>query len=144
MPGMQVALASQTGITSITTVLVPLPDLPAMVVRIWAVQFDLTSWTEATAVAQVLHHNVGTSALSVADFRSMWTRVSQAVGTDAMTHVSVPFWPEPYELIGTQRWDTQPSAGTISATLQIHYTLRRETNATLWNLLKVKTSFEGD
>lgn len=142
---MQVKLALHNGITALATNLVQLPDLPGLVVQVWFVAFMVRSVSEATAVSFTLHHNIGTTAISVNDFGSMWTHGAGAYsGTANPGQIAIPFWPEPYELIGTQRWDAQPSAGTVSAILQIHYTLRRERNRTVWNMLRSRTSFESE
>jgi len=147
MGSMSVKMDVLTSITSQTTKLVELLDLPGIVVRVWSVQFMLSSFSESVAVAHALRHdvNLGTT-LSTADMPGQWAHAEQPQDSDGagLSNIIVPFWPEPYELIGTQRWDVNLSAGTISVKVAIHYTLRKEPNKTRWNLLRARTSFERD
>ena len=143
---MQVKIATHGSISSQSTVLVELPDLPELVIRVWALFFDIQSSSAAAAIAHAMSHdiNLGTT-LSVNDIAGQWCHVEQGRAVDSLTnHIEVRFWPEPYELIGPQRWDVLPSAGSITPFLTVHYTTRAERNANRWNLLRARTSFERD
>jgi len=144
---MNVKLATSGGVSTQTTILVQLPDLPGIVVQIWALFFSLASFSANAGVAHAMHHDVNRGVtLSVFDFGSQWAHANTPVDTDGPGTLFVPiyFQPEPYELIGTQRWDLLPSGGTVQCDLMIHYTTRIERNRTRWNLMRSKTSFESD
>lgn len=143
---MRVKIVSLGNITQQTAFLIELPDLPTLVVQVWSVFFDITSSSAATAITHTLWHdvNLGTT-LSTLDVPGQWMHVSQGRAVDSLTnHIHVPFWPEPYELIGPQRWVCGVSNGTVAPKCTIHYTMRKESNKTLWNLLRARTSFERD
>ncbi len=143
---MEVKIVTMGSISSQTTLLVELPDLPNQVLQVWRLTFDIQSSSEATAIVHALSHdvNLGTT-LSTADVAGQWAHVEQGRAVDSLAnHLELPFWPEPYELIGTQRWDVLPSNGGITPFLTVHYTVRREPNLTKWTLLKARTSFERD
>jgi len=144
---MLVKITAAGAVTAQTTRLVELPDIPGRVVQVWAVHFDLQSFSATTAVVHALSHdvNLGTT-LSSNDVAGQWLHAEQSHDTDGpgQGHIVVPFWPEPYELVGTQRWDIVPSAGTIIPFMTVHYTIRTERNRTNWNLLRARTSFERD
>jgi len=143
---MEVKIATHGSISAQSTVLVDLPDLPQVVVQVWALYFDIQSSSAAAAIVHTLSHdvNLGTT-LSTADVAGQWCHAEQGRAVDSLSnHIEVRFWPDPYELIGPQRWDVLPSNGSITPFITIHYTLRRERNANLWNLLRARTSFERD
>ncbi len=144
---MLVKIASALAITGQNTVLVDLPDLPGIVVRVWRVMIDLQSFSVAAAIVHTLSHDVNLGVtLSTNDVAGQWIHVEQAHGAAGLgqPHIEVPFLPEPLELIGPQRWDILPGAGTITTFLTVHYTLRPERNVTEWNLLRARTSHERD
>lgn len=143
---MLVKIARQGNISVQSTVLVELPDIPELVVQVWRVLFDLQTFSAATAVVHALSHDVNLGVtLSTNDIAGQWVHAEQAQTVEGgPPHIEIPFWPEPYELIGTQRWDCNLSGGSINPFMTIHYTLRRERNRTLWNLLRARTSFERD
>jgi len=146
---MQVKIARPPALFSTqTTVLVDLPDLPAQVVQVWAVYFDIASFSDTLGIAHALYHDINLgSTRSVNEVTAQWLHAEQPLNTSGLgqPHLEVRFWPTPYELIGTQRWDIIPAGGaTISAFITIHYTIRIERNPTKWNLLRANTSFERD
>jgi len=146
MGSMQTKIVTTGAITAQTATLVPLPSLVHQVIRVWAVAFDIQSSDSAASIVQVLAHNVDLGVtLAVADVDSQWLHAEQGRAVDSLTnHIHVPFWPEPYELIGTQRWICLPSNGTVVSVMTVYYTTRREPNLTTWSLLKRRTSFEED
>jgi len=125
---------------------VDLPDLIHQVLRIWKVTFDIQSSSEATAIVQALSHDVSlATTLSLNDVAKQWMHVEQGRAVDDLqNHIELAFWPEPYELVGPQRWVCQPSNGSITPFITFHYTVRREPNLTRWALLKRRTSTEED
>lgn len=130
--------------TQTRTRLMRLPDIPGQVVEVRRVTFGLTSFSSATAVTAVFHHNVSLNiTLSVGDFTDAWGRI-----TAAASGGSPPFEPlvfdVPYDLVGVQRLDYQLSAGTGAGLVMVTYTVRRERNETVWNELRARTSFERD
>jgi len=125
------------------TVLVELPDIPGLVVEVRQVNWYLESFSAETAVALRLYHNIDLS-VTLAFARvpgDVWWSVGQAVGTGGPSPVQTVYDP-PFDLIGAQRFDHVASAGTVIGHLVIHYTTRRESNRTLWNDLRARTSFE--
>lgn len=142
---MLVKIARQGTITGQTTQLVELPDIQGEVLQIWAIYFDLQSVSEATTLIHTLWHdiNMGTT-LQSSDVAGQWCHVEQGHISDGPRHEEVRFSPEPYELIGPQRWDCNPSNGTITVYMTIHYTIRKERNVVRWNLLRARTSHERD
>jgi len=125
------------------TVIVPLPDIPGRVVQVHRVLWMVSSFSAATAISIILDHNVSTAVtMSVNDFGSRWVRIDQAASGGGPPHGEYVFSPEPYELIGPQRFDHVASAGTVIGTLAIFYSMRGERNRTLWNALRARTSFE--
>jgi len=130
--------------TSIATVLARLPDIPGQVVEVRRVIFNLTSFSAATAVAIVLHHNINLNVtLSTVNLTAQWAQMDVGASNGGPAPMHVPFDP-PYDLVGAQRVDAQLSAGTAAGILMIIYTVRREPNRTVWNELRNRTSFEGD
>jgi len=121
-----------------------LPDIPGQVVEIRRVVFGLTSFSAATAVTVVFHHNVDLSiTLSVGDFTDAWGRITAGASGGTPSFEPMVFDP-PYELVGAQRMDYQLSAGIGEGLVMVTYTVRRERNRTLWNELRSRTSFERD
>ena len=130
--------------TQTRTRLMRFPDIPGQVVEIRRVIFGLTSFTSATAVTCVFHHNIDTSiTLSVGDFTDAWGRIT-AGASGGTPHFAPLVFEPPYDLIGTQRMDYQLSAGTGEGLVMVMYTVRREPNRTIWNELRSRTSFERD
>lgn len=124
------------------TVLVPLPDLPNQVVQVSSVIWQLGTFTAATGVVVVMHHNVSLAVtLSVNDFGSAWCRLEHAASNGGPAPAVVEYNP-PYELVGPQRCDHVSSAGTVIGSLLIIYTMRAEPSDVLWNALRRRTSFE--
>ena len=133
------------GITVQTTQLLRLPDLPGWVVEVHSVLAQVQSFSTSAAISMGLYHNTDLAVtLGVnAELVLQWCHLELPVDTDAaiVSPVVFPFG-VPYDLVGVQRWDTVPSAGTITAVISIVYTLRREPNRTLWNEIRARTSFE--
>lgn len=128
--------------TQTRTTLVPLPDIPGLVVEIRRIVFNLVSFSEVTALKIVFHHNINLAeTLSTADLTDAWAWMAAGASGGGPEPLHLPFDP-PFEVIGTQRMDTILSAGTAEGDLLLQYTMRRETNRTLWNALRAKTSFE--
>lgn len=125
------------------TVITRLPDIPGVIVQVHRVLWMVSSFSAVTAITVVLDHNISLAVtLSVNDFASRWCRIDQAASGGGPPHGDYPFWPEPYELVGAQRFDHVASAGTVIGTLAIIYSTRRERNRTLWNEIRARTSFE--
>lgn len=125
-----------------TLQIIRLPDIPGWVVRVHRVTHFVSSFSAAAAVSAVLNHNVNLGeTLSINDFGSAWCRIDQAITAEVPPGVQV-YDPEPYELIGPQRWISIASAGNVISVLSIIYSMRRERNKVLWNALRAKTSFE--
>lgn len=126
-----------------TTRLVPLPDLPGVVVLVHQVTFQMSSFSDVTAATVVLDHNIeeGLTLSVTSESTSRWFASDQGAsgGGPAPT---VHRYDPPYELVGKQRLDALSSVGTVSGRLVIHYTTRRESNRTRWNALRMLTSFE--
>jgi len=143
---MEVKIATHGSISAAATRLVELPVIVNQVLRIWAVYFDIQSSSAAAAIVHTLWHNTNlASSLSTADVAGQWIHAEQGRAVDSLAnHIEVRFWPEPYELIGPQRWDVSPSNGSITPFITFHYTVRREPNLTKWTLLKRRTSHEED
>lgn len=130
--------------TSIATTLLRLPDIPGQVVEVRRLIFNLTSFSAATAVAIAFHHNVNLNVtLSTTNFTSQWAQMDVGASNGGPAPMHIPFDP-PYELVGVQRADAQLSAGTAAGILMVIYTVRRESNRTVWNELRARTSFEGE
>jgi len=128
--------------TQTRTRIVHLPDIPGQVVQVRRIVFGLESFSSATAVVVVFHHNVELAVtLSVGDTTAAWARVEAGASGGTPVFQPVVFDP-PYELVGPQRMDYQLSAGTGEGSVMVTYTLRRERNRTLWNELRSRTSFE--
>jgi len=144
---MLVKVATAGLISTQTTRLVDLPDLPSQVVQVWAVYFDLQNFDATMAVSHALYHDVNLGITrSINEVGAQWLHAEQPMDVDGpgQPHIVVRFWPEPYELIGTQRWDIVPSGGNATPFMTIHYTIRIERDRTKWNLLRARTSFERD
>ena len=116
------------------TELVELPDIPGIVVEISRVLWQVRSFTAATAIGIRLYHDVDVSkTLAFGDLPpNLWCSLSQAASNGGPAPAEVIYTP-PYELIGPQRLDFISSAGTVTGEIQIHYTIRREGNRTVWN-----------
>jgi len=128
--------------TQVRTRLMRFPDIPGQVVEIRRITFGLTSFSSATAVTCVFHHNIELSiTLSVGDFTDAWGRITAGASGGTPSFEPMVFEP-PYDLVGTQRLDYQLSAGTGEGLVMALYTVRRESNKTLWNELRARTSFE--
>lgn len=132
-------------VTSQTTRLLRLPDLPGHVVEVHSVIGHVQSFSANTAVSYGLYHNtdLGVTLGMNTELAGQWAHLEMPVDTDAGPPATPVFhFPVPYELIGVQRWDMAMSGGTITALISIVYTLRREPNKTLWNAIRRRTSFE--
>lgn len=128
--------------TTTQVVLLPFPDVPGQVVEVRRLLWQLSSFSAATAVVVVLHHNIEVAiTLSTADFTAAWARIDQGASNGGPAPVEVRFEP-PYDLVGKQRMDFGLSSGTAVGILTVHYTTRRESNRTVWNELRSRTSFE--
>lgn len=130
--------------TQVRTRLMRFPDIPGQVVEVRRVTFGLTSFSSATAVTVVFHHNVNLNiTLSVGDFTDAWGRITAGASGGTPPFEPLVFDP-PYDLVGVQRLDYQLSAGTAEGLVMAVYTVRRERNRTVWNELRSRTSFERD
>lgn len=134
-------------ISAQTTRLIDLPDIPGQVLQVWAVYFDNQNFSANGALTHALRHDVNLGqTLSLNDTPGQWVHAEmpQDVDGPGQNHIEVRFWPDPYELIGPQRWDIAVSGGSFTPFCTIHYTTRREPNVTKFNLLRALTSFERD
>ncbi len=134
-----------SAITSQTTVLLRFPDIPGQVVEIHAVIGQVQSFSASAAISMALYHNsdLGVTLGMNTEIKGQWAHLELPVDIDAAVVTPVPIWfPVPYDLVGVQRWDVVPSAGTITAFISVIYTVRSEGNRTLWNELRRRTSFE--
>ncbi len=128
--------------TQTRTTLVRLPDIPGEVVEVRGLVFNLVSFSSATALKVVFHHNVNLAeTLSTADTTDAWAWMASGASGGGPRPLKLAFEP-PFELVGVQRMDTLLSAGTGEADLVVLYTTRKEPNRTLWNALRARTSFE--
>lgn len=118
------------------------PDLPGWVVQILRVSWQAVSFSAEAGVALNLNHNVANNVIPINDFASTWCRLNIASGGNR--DVFQDFSAEPLDLIGLQSAHFTISAGTLDSTLAIIYRLRRESNRTLWNAIRRRTSFEKD
>lgn len=133
------------GITGQTTVLLRIPDIPGSVAQIHAVIGQIQSFSASSAVTFALYHNtdLGVTLGVNSNLASQWCHLELPVDVDAAVVSPVVFpFSVPYELVGVQRWDAVPSAGTVTALISVVYTLRNEPNRTLWNEIRRRTSFE--
>lgn len=128
------------------TILVQLPDVPGEVVMVHRVLWMVSSFSDVTAIALTLDHNVNIAVTLSTDAssKSQWWAGDQGASGGTPPHVDVAYSPSPYELVGLQRFDHIASVGTVSGRLIILYTTRREPNRTKWNELRSRTSFERD
>ncbi len=131
--------------TTQVTFLARLPDIPGWVVQVHLVHWAVASFGAATSIAVTLDHNINLAiTLSTnSDSKSQWFGGDQGANLEGPPAIVMPYRP-PYELIGTQRFDVISAVGQVSGKLIILYTLRRETNRTLWNEIRSRTSFERD
>lgn len=94
-----------------------------------------------TALASLLAHNTGPGfTFQSTDPSTAWAQLF-LIGDGHAIRGEQVYDPEPYELIGKQRWVNINSAGTTTVRLAVVYSMRREPNRTLWNDLRAKTSF---
>lgn len=128
--------------TQTRTTVLPLPDIPGIVVEVRRLVFSLRSFSEVTVLIVVFHHNVNLAVtLSTLDTTAAWAWIGSGASGGGPGPLHIPF-DVPFDLIGPQRMDTQLSAGTGTGQVMVTYTTRRERNRTLWNALRAKTSFE--
>jgi len=128
--------------TQTRTTLVRLPDIPGLVVQVRRLVFDIVSFSSVTALIVVFHHNINLAeTLSTGDTTDAWAWMAAGLSGGGPRPLHLPFEP-PFELVGTQRMDTQLSAGTGEGDLTVMYTTRREPNRTRWNAIRARTSFE--
>ncbi len=144
MPAPRVKIV-RLSFTTQSTVLVELPDIPGVVVEVSRVLWMVESFSTATAVGVRLYHDIDMSrTLAFASIPpNLWASFSQGINVEGPAPIVIAFTP-PYQLIGVQRLDFISSAGSVIGLLTIHYTVRKESNRTLWNELRARTSFERD
>ncbi len=130
--------------TSQSTTLVELPDIPGQVVQVRAVHWFTSSFSQTASFVAILDHNISLAVTlsTTEDRESMWFPGIGFVDVDGPSEQPSLRYDPPYELIGKQRFDHLATAGAMSGMLVILYTLRRESNRTVWNELRSRTSFE--
>ena len=124
--------------------LIDLPDIPGQVVEVHRVKFGVRSFTDVTGVGLRLYHDIDVSktlAFNAAP-PNLWCTLNLGLSGAGQSDEQI-FTPV-YDLIGSQRLDFVSSVGNVIGDLTIHYTMRRESNRTIWNELRARTSFERD